>query len=204
MVARALHGTSRRRRRGGRVGRAVQWWRTVLSTAIIIGAGKTRAMLARVAERRPTEALRDLRRLPILWVGLAALGVGVTVSVAVAVPGPPRTLALLAGATSIAWAGVRWLVLLLAADRLGQDDVRAVRGAFSVGLIAYALAFSPTMQFAAWTVAGVATAFVLWRLGTDRRAALGAVGVAWGVQALGVAAIWLARNAYVIVTGFRR
>jgi hypothetical protein len=202
MVARTPRRSVRRRRTKG-VARFLNWWRTWLSAMIVGTADGVGTTSRRMSERYPVETLFDVRSWPVLGMGLVALFAGVTVAFAIAMPGPTRTAALLTGAATLVWTGGRWLVLRLVAGPLGIDDLRGLRGAFGIGLLPWALALTPELRFAAWALSGVITAVVVWRLGTERRAAMRAVGLAWGAQALGVAGVWLARNAYVIFTGFR-
>ena len=204
MVARASEQPDPGHEDSGRAMRLLNWWRVALSAAIVVVASAIRDAFTWAAERYPIEVLLDPRRWPVVGAGLAALLAGAAISTAIAMPGPPRATALVASATSLAWAGVRWLVLRLAAGQLDIDDAPALRGAYGIGLLLYVFALTPWLHLAVWALSGGVTALVLWRLGVNRRKVAWAVGAAWGVQALGVTGVWLARNAYVIVTGFRR
>jgi hypothetical protein len=134
-----------------------------------------------------------LQRPVVVVLGDAALVLGVGVGIALAPPGSARYLAAWAGAQSVLWAAVRWL-LMRYAGRGAAEDRSALLGASSLGLIAYALAVTPELRALAWAASAALTWFALVRLG-DRRAEAGrTVAIAWGAQALVVTVSWIARN----------
>ncbi len=115
------------------------------------------------------------------------------VGVALAPPGTARYLAAWAGAQSVLWAAVRWL-LMRYTGRGAAEDRSILLGASSLGLVAYAIAVTPELRAVAWAGSAALTWFALVRLG-DRRAEAGrTVAIAWGAQALVVAVSWIARN----------
>ena len=142
----------------------------------------------------PDSAQRPwLLRYTVVWLGWAALVLGAAVGVALAPAGLARTLALWAGAQSVLWAGVRWLLMRLTGRGAARDSAK-LRGATSLGLLAYVAAVTPELSVAAWVVSAVVTWLALVRLGDARRQAARTVGIAWGAQALVVAASWIARS----------
>ncbi len=125
--------------------------------------------------------------------GDAALALGVGVGIALAPPGPARYLAAWAGAQSVLWAVVRWL-LMRYTGRGAAEDRSMLLGASSLGLIAYAVAVTPELRAVAWAASAALTWFALVRLGDGRSEARRTVAIAWGAQALVVAVSWIARN----------
>ena len=134
-----------------------------------------------------------LLRPAVVWLGDAALALGVGVGIALAAPGLPRSLAAWAGAQSILWALVRWLLMKFTARGAARDG-SVLLGASSLGLIAYAAAVTPELRVIAWAVSAALTWLGLVRLGDAKREAGRTVAIAWGAQALVVAASWIARN----------
>lgn len=142
------------------------------------------------------EDVEDLRRPALAVVGVSAITFGAVVGVLVASPGVDRRAAALAGAASFMWIAVRWLCVRVFAPALATD--RAVlRGALSLGLLGYAFAATPELRFVAWLLAGVISAYVLVRFGSNRADVARGIGSAWGVQAAVVVGGWLAGNAFV-------
>jgi hypothetical protein len=82
-------------------------------------------------------------------------------------------------------------------------NLSALLGASSLGLIAYAAAFTPELRAAAWVVSAALTWLALVRLGDSRREAGRTVGIGWGAQALVVAGSWIARSAVVAILASR-
>jgi len=203
MVPRAARRPARRTRVSG-VARFIEWWRAALSAAVLGVAREARAAGTHVASRLPRDTLLDVRRWPIVLAGIGAVCVGAGCGIALAVPGPPRAAAMLAGATGVVWAAARWLIAHLAARHFGIDDSPALRGALAAGMVAYAFALTPELRVAAWIASGAITALVLIRLKVATRTAWRLVALAWGAQGVSVAGAWLARNAYIIATGFGR
>ena len=204
MVARAPGRPSRRRRSDSALMRFVHWWRAALSGAIAAGAGGARAALSRVATAVPAETVLDVRGWPVVAAGLLALVLGAAGGTLMADSGPARTAALFAGALSVAWAGMRWLILQLTAGPVAAEHPAGLRGAWALGLLAYAVALTPALRLAAWAASAAVTVVLMWRLGVARRDVTRSVALAWGAQALLVAGEWFARNAYVIAATFRR
>lgn len=145
--------------------------------------------------------LPDLRKdsVALGWFGGLAVLIGAALGVAVASPGVYRHAAALAGVTSLLWAAIRWLGVRLAGPRLLAEDPAALRGAFSLGLLAYAFAVTPELRFAAWLAAGAVTGVTLVRVGRGRREVARAIAFAWGMQAVVVTGGWLARNALLAI-----
>ena len=197
-------------RGGGLLRRWLGWWQHVLARALdatsnaasAVARGST-AALDRWRKHVASGGLTDVRRRSLAWLGVCAVFVGAVVGVAIASPGLDRAAAALAGAASLMWMGIRWLVMRLTAPRLLAEDPSAVRGAFSLGLLAYAAAVTPELRFAAWLASGALTAVMLVRLGRSRKEIARAVGFAWGAQALVVTGGWLARNAFVAILALR-
>lgn len=133
---------------------------------------------------------------------ILALLVGAVGAILVAPAGQLRELAAAASVASVVWAGLRLLLLRLAAARPARDP-KAITGAWAVGLIAYGIGFTPALRFAAWAISGVLTWYFLQRLGEERREASVLTAVAWGTQAGVVVLSWLARNAYVAILAAR-
>jgi nucleotide-binding universal stress UspA family protein len=94
------------------------------------------------------------------------------------------------------WAAVR-LWLLRFADPLPGDPA-GTGGAWAAGMLAYAFAVIPELEFAAYSVSAIVTAAVLVRAGSPRGRAVRAAAFAWGAQAVVMLVAWLARTAYVI------
>ena len=144
--------------------------------------------------RSPVRASRPwLLRSSVVWLGGCSLALGIGLGVALAPPGLPRTLAAWAGVQSVLWAVVRWLLMKYTGRGAARDGA-ALLGASSLGLIAYAAAVTPGLRVAAWVVSAVLTWFGLVRLGDRRDEAARTVALAWGAQALVVAASWIARS----------
>jgi hypothetical protein len=203
MIAR---GTSQTLPEGKRDNRARRWfrgWRSGLTTvvdAVVVTSRKLvrkfNASTARGRAYLASGVLTDVRSPLLAWLGVVAVVLGATVGIAIASPGTDRRAAALAGAASLMWMAIRWLGMRWAAPKLTAEDGDALRGAYALGLLAYALAVTPELRLAAWLAAGAITSVVLVRIGRDRREVARAVGYAWGIQALVVAGGWLARNAY--------
>lgn len=134
-----------------------------------------------------------LLRRGVVWLGGSALVLGIALGVALAPPGLPRSLALWAGAQSALWAAVRWLLMRYTGRGVARDGAKLL-GASSLGLLAYAAAVTPELRAAAWVVSAALTWLALVRLGDPRSEAGRTVAIAWGAQALVVAASWIARN----------
>jgi hypothetical protein len=130
--------------------------------------------------------------------GLAVL-VGAAIGILLSAPGVDRRAAVLAGLASIMWAVIRWVAIRLAAPRTLAENPAALRDAVSLGLLAYAIAVTPELRFAAWLISAAVTGAVLLRRGRARGEVARLVGIAWGVQALVVAGGWLARNALLVL-----
>ena len=129
---------------------------------------------------------------------------GATVGIVVASPGTDRRAAALAGVASLMWMAIRWLAMRWAAPRLVAEDPAALRGAFALGLLAYALALTPELRLAAWLSQPVPSrAWCSCESGGSAARSSRAVGFAWGMQALVVAGGWLARNAYIAILAAR-
>jgi len=141
----------------------------------------------------PELPLPWLLRPGIVWLGDAALALGIGVGIALAAPGQSRYLAAWAGAQAVLWAIVRWF-LMRAARRGTAPDGSILLGASSLGLLAYAAAVTPELRVLAWVVSAGLTWLGLVRLGDRTREAGRTVAIAWGAQALVVAASWIARN----------
>ena len=137
------------------------------------------------------------------YVGVVAIVAGAAFGVLIASPGIGRRAAMLAGAASLMWTAIRWVALRFRAPGLVPSDERAVRGAFSLGLLAYAVALTPELRLAAWVAAAAITGVALIRLGRPREEVVRTIGFAWGVQALVVTLGWLAKNAYVAIVTMR-
>lgn len=138
----------------------------------------------------------------VTGVAIAALLGGVAAGVLIAPAGQPRLLAIAAGAASVLWAALRLLLMRLSAP-CPLRNARALRGAWAVGLVAYAIGVTPELRLAAWVISGGITWYVLQKLGEERREATLLTGVAWGTQAAVVVLSWLARSAYVAIVTAR-
>ena len=134
-----------------------------------------------------------LLRSSVVWLGDGALVLGIGLGIALASPGQSRYLAAWVGAQAVLWAIVRWL-LMRAAGRGAARDGSILLGASSLGLLAFAVAVTPELRVLAWAASAGLTWLGLTRLGDRTREAGRTVAVAWGAQALVVAASWIARN----------
>lgn len=131
--------------------------------------------------------------------GAASLLIGAIARVALSAPGPARSGALVAGIAAVLWAVARFAIVMAKVQTLARDTA-AVRGAFAVGLIPFALAVSPALALVAWAASGAITWWLLVRLGERRDRAIVAVGFAWGAQAAIYVVGWLVRNALVAMS----
>ncbi len=138
----------------------------------------------------------------VVWIGCASVLMGAAAGIALAIPGLPRSLAVWAGAQSLIWAVARWLLMRYAGRGIARNSA-ALLGASSLGLVAYAFAATPELRALAWVVSAVITWLALVRLGDSRREASRNVGIAWGAQAVVVAASWFARSAVIAMLASR-
>jgi hypothetical protein len=143
-----------------------------------------------------------LLRRAVVWIGGASVVIGAAVGIALAVPGLPRSLAVWAGVQSLVWAVARWLLMRYAGRGMARNST-ALLGASSLGLVVYALAVTPELRALAWVVSAVITRLALVGLGDSRREAARTVGIAWGAQAVVVAASWVARSAVIALLASR-
>jgi hypothetical protein len=173
-----------------------EMWRRLVSRLgdVLVGL---RARFAPAETAQAAERPWLLRR-GIIWLGLGALALGFGVGVLLAPPGLPRSLAVWAGVQALLWAGVRWLLMTLTGRGVARDRA-SLLGASSLGLLAYALAVTPGLSVVAWTGSAALTWLGLVNLGDDRQEASRTVAIAWGAQAVVVAASWLARNAVMAI-----
>lgn len=137
----------------------------------------------------------SLRAQSTTYAGIACVACGALARVAFAAPGG-RVLAIAGSASALLWAAIRLAALALLVRDLRRDDA-AVRGAWGVGLAAWAIAWSPILAAIAWAASGFVTLAALEQLGERKPSARRAVAIAWGAQAAFVTAVWLARNAWV-------
>lgn len=186
------------------------WWQHTLTSLLnaVSGAarGSVRACTSGAQSVRhhiSSGALTDIRQPSLLWLGASAVLVGAAIGCAIAAPGIDRQSAALAGAASLMWMAIRWIIVRFAAPQLLAEDPAAARGAVSLGLLAYSVAVTPELRFAAWLVAGAVSAIALVRLGRPRGEATRAIGLAWGMQAFVVTGGWIARNALIAVIASR-
>ena len=146
-----------------------------------------------------------LRGSATVWVCLTAPAIGAVAGAAIARTGSTRTPEILAGVAGLVWAGVRLLLMRLSARHWPPNtQFTAIRGAWALGLLPYALGITPELRLAAWIMSAAVTFLVLLRGGTPSAAAQRVVGVAWGAQAAVVVAGWIAKNAFFIVLATRR
>jgi hypothetical protein len=174
----------------GFFGRLFEMWRRLITWCAdaLADLPQLLAPAEKPAASRPLLTSRT-----VVWLGYGALLLGAATGVVLAPAGLSRTLALWAGVQSVLWALVRWLLMRLLGRGRARDSA-ALLGASSLGLVAYVAAVTPELRAAAWVVSAVITWMALVRLGDARREAARTVGIAWGAQALVVAATWLARS----------
>lgn len=183
----------------GFFGRVFTVWRRFLARLASGGAEAAAGVASAVAD--DLEAARNqgspaLRSRTLFWAAWAAAIAGSIAAVAIAPAG--ETLPAAAEAViGLVWAGLRLWLLRFAEPLPG--DAAGVRGAWALGLCAYALAITPELGFAAFFVSGIATGITLVRIGAERRIATRAVLFAWGAQAAVMLCAWLARTAYVLL-----
>ncbi len=151
------------------------WWRLSLSrvahgvsVAVRSTAGALVSAIARVARLVSTGSLGDLRHPIVVWAGGFAVIIGGVLGVALAAPGVDQRSAALAAMASLMWAAIRWLVMRLSARHAHAEDPAGLRGAVSLGLVAYAFAVTPELRFLAWAASAAITAAALIRLGRQR------------------------------------
>jgi len=174
-------------------------WRDLLTRFVYsIAPPSTRAHPGpAAASPRPAEVPWP-ERAWVLPVAVASLLIGAIGAVAIAPAGEARKLAVAASVASCLYAPLRLVLLRLAASRPVRDP-RAITAAWAVGLVVYAIGFTPALRLLAWAASGLLTWYALQRLGTARREASVLVSVAWGTQAGVVVLSWIARNAYLAI-----
>ena len=171
-------------------------WRRFLARLASGGAEAAAGVASAVAD--DLEAARDqdspaLRSRTLFWAAWTTAIAGSSAAVAIT----PTSETLAAAVIGLAWAGPRLWLLRFAEPLPG--DAAGVRGAWALGLCAYALAITPELGLAAFFVSGVTTGVTLVRIGAERRIATRAVLFAWGAQAAVMLCAWLARTAYVLL-----
>lgn len=158
--------------------RTVAWWRRLIDLA----TGDNRSITSRTW----------IARSRVIALGLAALALGAGLTIALAPATVTRDAAIVAAVEGLVWAGMRWVLMRLLGKGVSRER-RALLGAWSLGLVPYAVAFTGTLRVIAWTISAGLTWYALRTQGDDRREAGRTVGIAWGAQAVVVTLSWLAR-----------
>lgn len=128
------------------------------------------------------------------WVGIMSVALGAAGTVVLGSrTGPDSSATSWAALAMIAWAGIR-LLTMLAVQRTHTD---LVRGAWALGSIAFAIAWTPDSRLAAYVLSAAITFATLAWLKLSARRAFAVVTVAWGLQALVVLAVAVTRSAMI-------
>ena len=183
----------------GPVRRFLMWWQRFL-TALVSGPSSAGRATTRSAVDGPTSDAvgpLGLRSSAIVWAGGLGLLAGALCTVLLAPTDVTRPTAIAAAIMTLVWAAIRWALLWATATGALKRDPRAIRGAWALGSIAWAIGVTPELRALAWLLSGALTWYALERLGAPRRQAGVSVGIAWGSQAVVVIGSWLARNAIV-------
>jgi hypothetical protein len=191
MVARRFDTNTTAPETPGFFGQLFEMWRRLVTRC----ADALVALTQRLSPAEKPNATPRPRLLgpTVVWLGWGALLLGALAGAVIAPAGLARTLALWAGVQSVLWAVVRMMLMrLLGRGRV--QDAGVLLGASSLGLVVYAGAVTPELRLAAWVASAAITWLALVRLGDERSDAARTVGIAWGAQALVVAASWIARN----------
>lgn len=217
----SLNMVTRKTDRSGRDGAqstaAVRWftlWRRLLTAVVSTIRSWFDSLASRLSPLVPSiakrwrEAIAILRGLPrkdaLLQPGLAAIlamccgVVGAGVLGMVTGSGAYAILNALVGAL---WVTARLVVMRQIAPGK-QVDVDLVTLAWAAGSIPYAFAVVAPLRLAAWLCGGYLTARVFEKQGVTRADAWTIAALGYGAEALGVLAVWLARNLVVTALVF--
>lgn len=173
---------------------AFMWWRRVLSRGTS-AAGRAVTTISRAIAASPAATGQAG------WIaaGLGALVAGAIAGIVLAPAGQPSLAALAARSASVFWAGMRLLVMRLAAPSLATDRGRLTH-AWALGLLPWIAGVTPELRLAAWAASGVVTYLALQRASDGAAGARIAVAWAWGAQALIFIIVALLRNLLVALT----
>lgn len=173
------------------------WWRRLLGTTFREGAtaAQAAAQTAVKASSRLEEGPEPLLAptLPIWAIAAVVVGGGLGVTLA---PAEDKRAAAASAALALLWAVARYVLLrFAAADEL---EPNAVRGAWAIGTLPWAVAVDPVTTALAFVISATITWQALERLGASRRRAVRAVALAFGAQLVITLIAWVGRSAYVL------
>ncbi len=131
----------------------------------------------------------------LIAAGLLTLATGIVGTVLIG-RGDLRNSVASAGLMAL-WCLARVALMSLAVDAKTPSERDAIVRAWAIGLLPYAIAFTPPLQGIAWTVSAALAFLTLRNRGLTRRAVTHALAWGYGSQVLALVAAWVVRNAFV-------